>query len=99
MSSANSDMKAIAHPPSDGSELIPAEIQSNARRKVSSPPVDSLGSGYTRDDEGFLNNYAIEPEISKAEYPSPKQQRRYIYLGIAATVFVALAIWIAFAVT
>jgi hypothetical protein len=37
--------------------------------------------------------------MSEAEYPSPKQQRRYIFLGAAAILFVALAIWIAFAVS
>jgi hypothetical protein len=37
--------------------------------------------------------------MSQAKYPSPKQQRRYIFLGAAAILFVAFAAWIAFAVS
>ena len=59
---------------------------------------EPLKPGYTVDDEGIVNNYALEPEMSEAEYPSPKQQRRYIFLGAAAIVFVAFAVWIALAI-
>jgi hypothetical protein len=51
------------------------------------------------DDEGIVNNYALEPEMSKAAYPSPKQQQRYIFLGVAAILLVSLVVWIAFAVS
>jgi hypothetical protein len=37
--------------------------------------------------------------MSSAEYPSPKQQRRYVFLGAAAILFVILAFLIAFAVS
>jgi hypothetical protein len=89
--------KKAAHPPSDGSELIPAEVQANTRQEKETGKSlhQPLEDGYTRDDEGIVNNYAIEPEMSEAEYPSPKQQRRYIFLGAAAILFVALVIWIA----
>jgi hypothetical protein len=97
MSYTNKEMKAAAHPPSDGSELIPAEVQAKTRREGSKSLNEPLGSGYKRDDEGIVNNYAIEPKMYEAKYPSPKKQRRYIFLGAAAILFVALAVWIAFA--
>lgn len=97
MSYTDKEKKAVAHHPSDGSELVPAEVQANIRHEANSPLHAPLAAGYTADDEGLLNNYAIEPEMSKAEYPDPKQQRRYIFLGIAAILFVALVVWIAFA--
>lgn len=84
------------HPSSDGSELIPAEIQANTRRDGSKLLDMPLAPGYTVDDEGLNNNYAIEPDMSSAEYPSPKQQRRYIFLGAGAILFVALIVVIAF---
>ena len=92
--------KKTGHPPSDGSELIPAEVQANTRQEKETGKSlnQPLEGGYTRDDEGIVNNYAIEPEMSEAEYPSPKQQRRYIFLGAAAILFVALVIWIALAI-
>lgn len=99
MNSTNKEQKTIAHPPSDGSELIPAEVQVNTHKEGSPSLNEPLGGGYTVDDEGLLNNYAIEPEMSKAEYPSPKQQRRYIFLGVVAILLLALTIWIAFAVS
>jgi len=99
MNSTNQEQKATVHPPSDGSELIPAEVQANIRHEASSPLPESPGSGYTVDDEGIINNYAIEPEMSKAEYPSPKQQQRYILLGVVAIVLVSVVVWLAFAVS
>jgi hypothetical protein len=99
MSYTDKEKKAVAHPPSDGSELIPAEVQANTREEGSKSFNKPLGSGYRVDDEGIVNNYAIEPEMSEAKYPSPKQQRRYIFLGAAAILFVALALLIAFGVS
>ncbi len=98
----NTDQKqqAATHPPSDGSELIPAEVQANMREEVSQSQHEPLPSGYTVDDEGIVNNYyAIGTEIFKAAYPSASQQRRYLWLGAAAILFVALAVWIAVAVS
>jgi hypothetical protein len=99
MNSTNKEQKATVHPPSDGSELIPAEVQVNTRKEASPSLNKPLEGGYTVDDEGFVNNYAVEPAMTKGEYPSPKQQRRYIFLGAAALLFIALTIWIAFAVS
>ena len=86
----------VAKRHSDGSELIPAEVQANKRsedRGTSSP------TGYTVDEEGLVNNYATEPQMSEAQYPSPEKQRRYIFQGAIALLFVAFAVWLAFAVS
>jgi len=69
---------------SDGSELIPAEVQANTRRDDQSSVEMPTPSGSTVDDEGRLNNFAVEPQVYPSEYPSPRQQRRYIYWGLAA---------------
>ncbi|WP_211293071.1 hypothetical protein [Brunnivagina elsteri] len=74
MTYTDKEKKAATHPPSDGSELIPAEVQAHARQEAGKSLNEPLGAGYTVDYEGIVNNYAIEPEMSEAEYPSPKQQ-------------------------
>ncbi|UBF26449.1 ssl1498 family light-harvesting-like protein [Kovacikia minuta CCNUW1] len=53
---------------------------------------------YTVNEEGLLNNYAIEPAIQYAEYPSPEQQRRYAFQGAIATLFVTALILTSLAV-
>ncbi len=78
---------------SDGRGLIPAEIKSNLQSH------DYLVSGYTRDDEGIINNYAREPAMSTATYPTHQQQLRYVFLGVGAIAFVATFLLIAFAVS
>jgi hypothetical protein len=99
MSYTDKEKKVAVHPPSDGSELIPAEVQANTRKADSPSLNEPLGAGYRIDDEGIVNNYALEPEMTKAEYPSPKQQRRYIFLGAAAILLMVLVVWIGFAVS
>lgn len=84
---------------SDGSELLPAEVQANTRRDGSQLLNEPLAAGYTVDDEGIANNYALEPAMYSAEYPSPKQQKRYALQGAVAILFVALALWSALAVS
>jgi hypothetical protein len=82
---------------SDGSELVPAEVQVNKRHDnhgTDVPLQSSAVPGSTIDDEGLLNNFAVEPKIYPSEYPSRSQQRRYIYWGIAATLLVALLVLI-----
>jgi hypothetical protein len=75
-------------------------VEADTRQKEASKSLNEpLGAGYRVDNEGNFNNYAIEPKMYKAEYPSPKQQRRYIFLGAAAILFVTLAAWIAFGVS
>ncbi|WP_026086221.1 MULTISPECIES: photosystem II assembly protein Psb34 [Fischerella] len=91
--------KAIAHLRSDGSELIPAEVQARKHRDGSQLLNLPLATGYTVNDEGMINNYAIQPAMSLAEYPSPEQQQRYIFQGAVAILFVALTLMTAFAVS
>lgn len=43
---------------------------------------------YTINEEGLLNNYAAEPAVYYAEYPSPEQQRNYLFQAAIATLFV-----------
>jgi hypothetical protein len=38
----------------------------------------------TQDERGILNNYASEPQMYFAEYPSPEQQRLYMFQGALA---------------
>jgi len=91
--------KAIAHLRSDGSELIPAEVQARTHREGSQLLNVPLAHGYTVDDEGMIDNYAIQPAMSLAEYPSTEQQQRYIFQGAVVIVFVALTLLTALAVS
>ncbi len=55
---------------------------------------------YTSTDErGLLNNFATEPKLYHAEYPSPEQQKLYIAYGAASMVLVALTIFTAVAIS
>jgi len=91
--------KVVAHRISDGSELIPAEIQANIGFHNSQLVNIPLSRGYTVDDEGIINNYATEPDMSLADYPSPKQQKRYIFFGAGAMLLVVIILLTAFAVS
>lgn len=46
----------------------------------------------TVNEDGILNNYATEPQMYYAEYPSPEQQRRYAQLGGLAILLVSAII-------
>lgn len=84
---------------SDGSELIPAEVQSKiSDQEIASVETHSV-AGYTVDEESLVNNYAIEPEIYPSKYPAPKQQQRYIFLGVGALLFVVILLLISFNVS
>ncbi|WP_143171169.1 photosystem II assembly protein Psb34 [[Phormidium ambiguum] IAM M-71] len=54
---------------------------------------------YTTDDRGVLNNYAAEPNVYYAEYPSEDQQQRYLFQGAVAVLFVSLLVLTAFGVS
>lgn len=54
---------------------------------------------YTTDDRGILNNYAIEPPVYPAQYPSLDQQQRYALQGAVAVLFVSLLVLTAFGVS
>jgi hypothetical protein len=89
----------VAHHTSDGSELIPAEVQSGTKEEINQRQNKSLEAGYIVDDEGIVNNYAVEPDTSLANYPSPEQQKRYLLMGVGATLLVTSVLAIAFTVS
>jgi hypothetical protein len=43
---------------------------------------------YTTYDRGLLNNYAVEPVVYAAEYPSEAQQQQYLFQGALAVLLV-----------
>ena len=53
----------------------------------------------TVNEEGLLNNYATEPQMYYAQYPSPEQQRRYAQLGGLAVLLVSALILTAVSVS
>jgi hypothetical protein len=53
----------------------------------------------TVNEQGLLNNYANEPEVYYAVYPSPEQQRNYALLGAIATLFVTALVLVSLAVS
>ena len=75
---------------SDGSELVPAEVQANVHHNEPQSSDMPFAVGYTADDEGLINSFAIEPDIYPADYPSPRKQRQYIVLGVGAFLFVVM---------
>ncbi len=54
---------------------------------------------YTTNNEGLLNNYAVEPQMYYAEYPSPEQQRGYALQGAVAFLFATVLLLTAFGVS
>jgi hypothetical protein len=84
---------------SDGSELIPAEVQANINHNEAESIDASSAAGYTVDEENIINNYAIEPEIYPSKYPAPKQQQRYVFLGAGAILFIIILLLISFNVS
>ena len=54
---------------------------------------------YTTNTEGLLNNYAAEPPIYFAEFPSLEQQQRYVFQGVIALLLVTLSILTAFSIS
>ncbi len=91
--------KVVAHHISDGSELIPAEIQASTSFDNSQLLNTPVLRGYTVDDEGIINNYATEPNMSLTDYPSPERQKRYISLGAGAMLLVATTLLTALTVS
>ena len=54
---------------------------------------------YTTTTEGLLNNYATEPQVYFAQYPSPEQQQQYALQGAIATLLVVALTLTTFAVS
>lgn len=53
----------------------------------------------TQLDNGTLNIYPTEPKTYYAEYPAPYQQRRYLFQGALATLFVTSLFLVSLAVS
>ena len=75
---------------SNGTELIPAEVQVNIYHNEAQSIDIPFAVGYTIDDEGLINNFAAEPYIYLSDYPYLRQQRQYIVLGATAFFFVVM---------
>ena len=54
---------------------------------------------YTRDEKGIINNYATEPQMYFADYPSVEQQRSYLFQGAYAILLVSALMLTALAVS
>jgi hypothetical protein len=54
---------------------------------------------YTEEENGILNNFAVEPKVYKAEPPTKTQQIKYIVMGAGALVLVVGLFFVAFAVS
>ena len=54
---------------------------------------------YTTDEQGKLNNYAVEPTVYAAAYPHLEAQRRYFFQGAIAALFLTSVLLTAFAVS
>jgi hypothetical protein len=53
----------------------------------------------TQDERGILNNFATEPQMYLAEYPSMEQQQRYLFQGALAIGLVTTLLGVALAVS
>lgn len=54
---------------------------------------------YTTNNEGLLNNYAVEPPVYFAEYPTLEEQQKYALQGAIAALFIITATLVAFSVS
>ncbi len=54
---------------------------------------------YTTDDDGRLNNFAIEPKVYEAQPATASQKRLYLFLGLGGLVLVIGLIAVAAAVS
>ncbi|MBD2078328.1 ssl1498 family light-harvesting-like protein [Leptolyngbya sp. FACHB-17] len=51
----------------------------------------------TRNEDGILNNYASEPTMYFAEFPSSEQQQRYAAQGAIAVLLITFTFLMALA--
>jgi len=54
-----------------GTELIPVEVQAHIRHDEAQSTEILFPVGYAINNEGLINNFAIEPGIYPSKYPSP----------------------------
>ena len=79
-------------------ELIPAEVKVRLERAGGNLLRKAPASGSTVDQEGFLNNYAVVPQMSYSAGDTPKQQQQLgaVY-AVATWGLVALAAAVTYA--
>jgi hypothetical protein len=53
----------------------------------------------TTNEDGILNNYAKEPKLYYAEYPTKEQQSKYAFQGAVAVLFVTSIVLIALGIS
>ncbi|MEA5509232.1 ssl1498 family light-harvesting-like protein [Crocosphaera sp. UHCC 0190] len=53
----------------------------------------------TSDENGILNNFANEPNMYYATYPTQQQQRRYLVQGIVAVFLIIGVVTVTLAVS
>ena len=53
----------------------------------------------TYSEHGILNNYATEPAVYFAEFPSPEQKQKYAFQAAIAFLFVAFTVLTALSVS
>ena len=53
----------------------------------------------TQLDNGTLNNYAVEPKMTYAEYPTVWEQKRYLQQGSVAALLVTALVLISLAIS
>ena len=54
---------------------------------------------YTVNEEGLLNNYAAEPSVYYASYPSLYEQRQYVMQGAIGLLIVVTSVLTALVVS
>lgn len=69
-------------------ELVPAEARSRMQREGNEFLNRPFLNGATVDQEGLTNNYAVEPPMYAALFPSPEQARQYAFQAVAATALI-----------
>lgn len=90
----------VAEGCSDGSELASVEVPELIHENDPEQNIP-LTSGYTVDDRGLLNNYAILPPmyIEEPNHPTVEEKLRSKSQMIFAILFVAIAVLIALVIS
>lgn len=53
----------------------------------------------TTDENGILNNYAVEPKVTYQEYPTVYEQKGYLVQGAIAAFLITAIVCISFVVS
>jgi hypothetical protein len=82
-----------------GRELVPTEARARRQREGNQFLRRPTTLGSTVDQEGLTNNYAVEPDMYYANFPSPEQARSYVMQGAVAALLLTSVIFTAFVVS